>query len=69
MPRRYGNSDGGEEAVTEATTAFRLDPGFMREKLKYLRERGYFVPTESETDLRPAIMDAVRACMIDEGCG
>jgi tetratricopeptide (TPR) repeat protein len=59
----------GEEAVTEATTAFRLDPGFMREKLKYLRERGYFVPTESETDLRPAIMDAVRACMIDEGCG
>lgn len=57
-----------EEAVTEATTAFRLDPGFMEQKLRYLRERGYFVPVKSDTDLRPAIMDAVRACMLDEGC-
>jgi tetratricopeptide (TPR) repeat protein len=59
----------GEEAITEATTAFRLDPGFMRDKLRDLRKFGYFVPTESEADLRPAIMDAVRACMIDERCG
>jgi tetratricopeptide (TPR) repeat protein len=64
--RNLGRSD---EAVAEATTAFRLDPGFMEQKLGYLREQGYFTLTASDTDPRPAVMDAVRACMLDERCG
>lgn len=57
-----------EDAIAEATTAFQLDPGFMNEKLKYLSERGYLASTEPDTDPRPAILDAVRACMLDERC-
>jgi tetratricopeptide (TPR) repeat protein len=59
----------GEEAAAEAITAFRLDPGFMVNKLGALRKRGYLAAIAPDADPRPALIDAVRACMLDEGCG
>jgi tetratricopeptide (TPR) repeat protein len=59
----------GEEAAAEAITAFRLDPDFMANKLGALRKRGYLAAIAPDADPRPALMDAVRACMLDEGCG
>lgn len=64
--RRLGRS---EEAAGEAITAFRLDPGFMVNKLGMLRKRGYLAAIKPDADPRPALMDAVRACMLDERCG
>jgi tetratricopeptide (TPR) repeat protein len=66
MLRKLGR---GEEAATEATTAFRLDPGFMFNQLGMLRKRGYLADIAPDADPRPALMDAARACMLDERCG
>ncbi|MFB9264681.1 tetratricopeptide repeat protein [Bradyrhizobium erythrophlei] len=59
----------GEEAAAEAITSFNVDPGFMEEKLGVLQKRGYLAAIPPDTDPRPALMDAVRACMLDEDCG
>jgi tetratricopeptide (TPR) repeat protein len=59
----------GEEAAGEVITAFRLDRGFMLNKLGMLRKRGYLAAIAPDTDPRPALMDAARACMLDESCG
>src|ERR1700730_11779236 len=64
--RRLGRR---EEAADEAITAFRLDPGFIVDKLSALRKRGYLAAIAPDADPRPALMDAVRACMLDEDCG
>jgi tetratricopeptide (TPR) repeat protein len=58
-----------EEAAAEAITAFRMDTVFMLNKLSALRKRGYLAAIAPDADPRPALMDAVRACMLDEGCG
>jgi tetratricopeptide (TPR) repeat protein len=58
-----------EEAAGEAIIAFRVDPGFMANQLRMLRKRGYLAAIPPGTDPRPALMDAVRACMLDENCG
>jgi tetratricopeptide (TPR) repeat protein len=59
----------GEEAAGEVITAFRLDRGFMLNKLGMLMKRGYLAAIAPDTDPRPALMDAARACMLDESCG
>jgi tetratricopeptide (TPR) repeat protein len=59
----------GEEAAEEAITSFRMDPGFMINKLGMLTKRGYLAAISPDTDPRPALMDAARACMLDEECG
>jgi tetratricopeptide (TPR) repeat protein len=58
-----------EEAAGEIITAFRLDRGFMFEKLGMLRKLGYLAAIAPDADPRPALMDAARACMLDEKCG
>jgi tetratricopeptide (TPR) repeat protein len=58
-----------EEAAEQAITAFRLDRGFMANKLAMLRKYGYLAATAPDADPRPALMDAARACMLDERCG
>jgi tetratricopeptide (TPR) repeat protein len=58
-----------EEAAGEVITAFRLDRGFMFGKLDMLRKLGYLAAIAPDADPRPAIMDAARACMLDERCG
>jgi tetratricopeptide (TPR) repeat protein len=64
--RKLGRSD---EAAGQAITAFRMDPGFMFNTLGMLRKRGYLLAIAPDVDPRPAIMDAARACMLDEECG
>lgn len=59
----------GEEAASEAVAAFQLDPGFMANKAGVLRKRGYLAAIAPDSDPRPALMDAARACMLDEDCG
>lgn len=58
-----------EEAAGEVITAFRLDRGFMLDKLGMLRKLGYLAAIAPDADPRPALMDAARACMLDERCG
>jgi tetratricopeptide (TPR) repeat protein len=57
-----------EEAVAEAVKAIQSDPGFMQQKLGYLEQRGYLASFAPDVDPRPVVMDAVRACMLDERC-
>ncbi|MBR1211150.1 tetratricopeptide repeat protein [Bradyrhizobium sp. JYMT SZCCT0180] len=64
--RKLGRS---EEAAGEGITAFRMDRGFMFQKLGMLRRLGYLAAIAPDADPRPAIMDAARACMLDERCG
>ena len=64
--RKLGRS---EEAAGEVITAFRMDRGFMFQKLGILRRLGYLAAIAPDADPRPAIMDAARACMLDERCG
>ena len=52
-----------------ARAAFRLDPGFMINKLGMLRKYGYLAAIAPGADPRAALMDAARACMLDERCG
>lgn len=63
--RELGRND---EAASEAITAFRLDPDFMSEKIGLLQKRGYLAALTPNADPRPAVIDAVRACMLDERC-
>jgi tetratricopeptide (TPR) repeat protein len=58
-----------EQAAGEVITAFRLDRGFMLNKLGMLRKLGYLAAIAPDADPRPALMDAARACMLDERCG
>jgi tetratricopeptide (TPR) repeat protein len=64
--RKLGRS---EEAAGQGITAFRMDRGFMFQKLGMLRRLGYLAAIAPDADPRPAIMDAARACMLDERCG
>ncbi|MGY4313064.1 tetratricopeptide repeat protein [Bradyrhizobium sp. JR3.5] len=57
-----------EEAASEGITAFQLDPGFMEWELGELQKRGYLAAIAADTDPRPAVIDAVHACMLDEDC-
>jgi tetratricopeptide (TPR) repeat protein len=57
-----------EDAAEEAATAFRLDRDFMFQKLPMLQQRGYLPTLSPNVDPRPALLDAARACMLDEGC-
>jgi tetratricopeptide (TPR) repeat protein len=57
-----------EDAVTEAVTAFQVDPGFMFNKIPALEKYGFLPTLSREVDPRPALYDAARACMLDEKC-
>ncbi len=63
--RALGNN---KEAVSEGITALQLDPGFMEEQLGELQKRGYLTAIAPDADPRPAVIDAVHACMLDEEC-
>lgn len=63
--RQLGRSD---DAVSEAVTAFHVDPGFMVNKIPALEEFGFLPTLTREVDPRPALYDAARACMLDEKC-
>jgi tetratricopeptide (TPR) repeat protein len=58
-----------DEATEDALSALDVDPKFiLQQKLKVLRERGYFVTPVGGDDPTSALRDAVRACMLDERC-
>jgi tetratricopeptide (TPR) repeat protein len=57
-----------EDAAQEAATAFQVDREFMFQKLPMLQQRGYLPTLPADADPRPALLDAARACMLDEGC-
>ena len=63
--RLLGRSD---EAAEEAVMAFRVDPGFMFVKVRSLQKFGLLPTLSADSDPRPAIYDAARACMLDEHC-
>jgi tetratricopeptide (TPR) repeat protein len=63
--RLLGRAD---EAGTEAVNAFKVDPGFMFNKIPTLQKFGFLPTLSHETDPKPAIYDAARACMLDENC-
>ena len=63
--RLLGRAD---DASAEAVAAFRVDPGFMFEKVPTLQTFGYLPTLSSDLDPRPALYDAARACMLDEHC-
>jgi tetratricopeptide (TPR) repeat protein len=57
-----------EDAAEVAATAFQVDREFMFRKLPMLQQRGYLPTLPADADPRPALLDAARACMLDEGC-
>jgi tetratricopeptide (TPR) repeat protein len=64
--RKLGRFD---DASAEAVTAFQVDPGFMINQIDMLRMRGYLPTLAPNAHPIPALYDAARACMLDEGCG
>jgi tetratricopeptide (TPR) repeat protein len=63
--RMLGRAD---EAAAEAVTAFEVDPGFMSHKVADLRKYGFLLPVAPKADPRPMLLDAARACMLDDRC-
>ena len=57
-----------EDAESEAVAAFQVDPDFMFGKVASLEKFGLAPPLSRDTDPRPALYDAARACMIDDKC-
>lgn len=63
--RMLGRSD---EAAAEAVTAFEVDPGFMSQKVRDLKKYGLLLPLAPNADPKPMLLDAARACMLDDRC-
>ena len=59
----------GDEASSEAITALEVDPHFLFSKVGMLQQRGYLPKLAPDSDPRPALEDAARACMLDQDCG
>ena len=57
-----------EEAIVAATTGVKVEPAFLFHISDTLYRRGYLLEPRA-MKVTTAVKDAVRACMLDLGCG
>lgn len=57
-----------DEATAEALAALEIRPKFLRRKAIEFQQLGYLRALPANADPRPAIRDAVQACMLDSRC-
>jgi tetratricopeptide (TPR) repeat protein len=65
MHRELGRA---EDAFRDFMAAVESNPGILFSSLPALRHAGYWTSTQTPTRLTPALVDAIRACMMDTRC-